>query len=172
MQKILKIAAWKIRVLEQYGFPLALLWARLHVGLVFWRSGMTKYANLDSAVDLFKSEYLPEWEKHRVKELFGFIQITFPVPPAEFGAYAACFTELTCAALLIIGLAGRAAAFGIFMLTLSIEMFVYPGTSDHWNWMVLMAIIITAGCGKISLDWLIRRKLMNPSSSGKTVDIH
>lgn len=171
MNKILKIAAWKINVLEKYLFPLALLAARLHVGAIFWRSGVTKQVNLDAAVKLFKSEYLPAWEKNHIKDFFG-LKIPFPVPDAVFGTYAACSMELLCAALLIVGLAGRAAAFGVFMLTLSIELFVYPGTADHLNWMLLMAVIITAGPGKISLDYFIRRKLLKPGLYDKIVDVH
>lgn len=171
MNGIMKLAAWKISVLEKYGFPLALLAARLHVGATFWRSGVTKYANLDSAVKLFKFEYLPNWEKNHVKDFFG-LKIPFPVPPAEFAAYAACYGELVCAVLLIIGLGGRAAALGIFVMALSIELFVYPGTSDHIHWMLLMAVIITAGPGKLSIDWWLRRKLLSNALYDKTVDVH
>lgn len=171
MKALLKIAAWKISVLEKYGFPLALLAARLHVGAVFWRSGVTKYANLDSAVKLFKTEYLPLWQKNHVKDFFG-LKIPFPVPAAEFAAPAACFGELVCAALLIVGLGGRAAAFGIFVMTLCIELFVYPGTADHINWMIIMAVIITAGPGKLSIDWWLRRKLLSNALYDKTVDVH
>lgn len=171
MKKILKIAAWKIRMLEEWFLPAALLAARIHVGLAFWRSGMTKYPDIKNAIALFEDEYIPEWEKNHVKEWLGF-NIPFPVPSPEFAAYAATYMELGLSALLIIGLMGRSAAAGIFALALSIELFVYPGTSDHYHWMLLMAIIVTAGPGKISLDHFVRRKLLKPGPYDKTVDIH
>lgn len=170
MKSILKIAAWKIRMLEKWFFPLALLAARLHVGLAFWRSGMTKYPDIAHAVSLFEDEYIPNWEKNHVKEWLGF-KISFPVPSAEFMAYAATYAELGLSALLITGLMARSAAAGIFAMALCIELFVYPGTSDHYHWMLLMAVIMTAGPGKISIDHFVRRKLLKPGLYDKTVDI-
>lgn len=171
MKAILKIAGLKIRILEQWLFPAALLWARIYTGLVFWRSGMTKYPDMARAVSLFEDEYLPNWEKNHVKDWLG-MKISFPVPSAEFAAYAATYAELGLSALLIIGLAGRGAAFGLFMMALSIELFVYPGTAEHMYWMLLMAIFMTAGPGKFSIDHLVRRKLLRGDLYDKTVDIH
>ena len=171
MNKILKIAAWKIRMLEEWFLPLALLAARVHVGLAFWRSGMTKYPDIKHAISLFEDEYIPAWEKNHIKEWLGF-KIPFPVPPAEFAAYLTTYAELGLSALLIAGLMTRSAAAGIFALALCIELFVYPGTSDHYHWMLLMAIIVAAGPGKISIDHFVRGKLLKPGPYDKTVDIH
>jgi len=157
--RLLKISAFKLYVCEHWLAPLALLAARLHVGLIFWRSGMTKYTSADGALGLFKSEYIPNWEANHVKHWLG-LDIPFPVPSAEFMAPMAMCTELACAALLIAGLAGRVAAFCIFMVTLSVELFVYPGTADHINWMLLLALVVCLGPGKISVDYFIRRAIL------------
>jgi putative oxidoreductase len=159
MEKLLKISAFKLHVLEHWLAPFALLAVRLHVGLIFWRSGMTKYTSSDGALSLFKTEYIPNWEKNHIKHWLG-VDIPFPVPSAEFMAPMAMCTELACAVLLIIGLAGRFAAFCIFMVTLSVELFVYPDTSDHINWMLMLALIACLGPGKVSVDYFIRRAIL------------
>lgn len=156
MEKLLKISAFKLHVLEHWLAPLALLAARLHVGIIFWRSGMTKYTTADHGVALFKTEYIPNWEANHVKHWLG-LDIPFPVPTAEIMAPMAMCTELACAAMLMLGFGGRMAGFGIFMVTLSVELFVYPDIADHLNWMLLMALVVCLGPGKISVDYFIRR---------------
>ena len=161
---IATLARCKIYILETFLAPLALLAIRLYVGHFYWQSGQTKLANLDSARDLFKTEYIPNWEHNHIKTLSG-IQISFPVPGVEFATIASTTGELLFSTLLIIGLAGRAAAFGIFMMTLAIEMFVYPGTDEHYYWMLTMAVILAYGPGKISVDYFIRKKLLPAAHS-------
>jgi putative oxidoreductase len=158
-KKLLGIAACKIRMAETYLAPLVLLAIRLHVGLVFWRSGMTKFANLDSARTLFEYEYLPLWQENHVKNILG-LDIPFPVPDAGFASMSATMAELTFAPLLMLGLGSRMAAFGIFMLALTVDMFVYPGMVEHDYWFLTMAVIIALGPGKISADYFIRKKWM------------
>ncbi|MDI1229245.1 MAG: DoxX family protein [bacterium] len=170
MDKILKIAAFKINVLEKYLLPVALLAARLHLGMVFWASGLTKLP-LGSATGLFESEYIPAWEKNHVKDILG-LHIPFPVPSAAFGAYSATIIEIGCSVLLMLGLGGRFAAFMLGMMALTVELFVYPGESDHLHWMLLAAILVTAGPGAISVDHFIRRKLLKSRLYDRTVDIH
>jgi len=122
---ITALARCKIYILETFLAPVALLAIRLYVGHFYWQSGQTKFANLDSARDLFKTEYIPNWEHNHIKMLSG-IQISFPVPGVRIATIASTSGELLFSALLIVGFAGRAAALGIFMMTLAIEMFVYP----------------------------------------------
>ncbi|TAL28632.1 MAG: DoxX family membrane protein [Alphaproteobacteria bacterium] len=159
MQKLLRISAWTICILEKYLAPLALLAARLYVGMEFWRSGTTKSAEgWDHAKDFFDEVFRPEFEKNHVKHWLG-MDISFPIPNAAFGAFGTTYAEIALAVLLMAGFAGRAAAFGIFMIALTIELFVYPGTDQNLYWMLLMAILVTAGPGTASVDFFIRRKL-------------
>ncbi|MEZ0226372.1 MAG: DoxX family protein [Alphaproteobacteria bacterium] len=159
-QKLLKISAWKIRIFETYLAPLALLATRLYVGMEFWRSGTTKSAEgWDHAKDFFDQIFKPEFEKNHVKHWLG-MDISFPVPGAAVGAFGTTYAEIALAVLLMAGLAGRAAAFGIFMISLTIELFVYPGTDQNLYWMLLMAILVTMGPGTASIDYFIRRKLL------------
>ena len=159
-QKLLKISAWKICILENCLAPAALLAARLYVGMEFWRSGTIKLAQgWEHAKDTFDQLFKPEFEKNHIKHWLG-MDISFPVPSSAFGAFGTTYVEIALAVLLMAGLAGRAAAFGIFMLALTIELFVYPGTDQDFYWMLLMAILVTTGPGKASIDYFIRRKLL------------
>lgn len=157
-------ARFKIYILETFLAPLSLLAIRLYVGHFYWQSGQTKIVNLDSARDLFKTEYIPNWEQNHIKTIAG-VHIPFPVPSVEFGTIASTTGELLFSTLLIIGFAGRAAAFGIFMMTLAIEMFVYPGTDEHYYWMLTMAVILAYGSGKISLDYFVRKKFLDEKNT-------
>lgn len=161
-EKICRIAGYKIFIAETYLMPLALLAVRIYVGLVFWRSGQTKLANLDSARQLFEFEYIPLWQENRVLSFWGF-DIPFPVPDASFAAVSATGVELVCAVLLIIGLGTRAAAFGILILAITIETFIYPNTVEHHYWVLLMSLVIAGGAGKISADYFIRRQYLKGS---------
>lgn len=161
-RKLLTLAAFKIWVLENILAPLALLTARLYVGLEFWRSGTLKNAEgWDHAKDVFKDLFQPEWEKNHVKHWLG-MDISFPVPSTAFGAFGTTYVEIALAVLLMAGFAGRFAAFGIFMIALSIKLFVFPDDSSGENdyWMLLMALLVTVGPGMISVDHFIRRKVL------------
>lgn len=153
------ISACKILFAETYVAPLALLAARVYVGLVFWRSGMTKVTNLDNAKTLFEYEYLPLWQENSTKNFFG-LDVTFPVPDGGFAAVTATAAELVFGALLVLGLGARGAAFGIFILALTIESFIYPNTVEHHYWMLLTGLVMALGSGRISADYYIRKKLL------------
>jgi putative oxidoreductase len=161
-QKLLKIAAWKIRALECFALPAAQLAARLYVGMEFWRSGTLKNAEgWDHAKETFVDLFQSEWQKNHVKHWLG-MDISFPVPSAGFGAFGTTYVEIILAVLLMAGFAGRFAAAGIFVLALNIKLFVYPddpsGENDYW--MLLMAFLVASGPGVVSVDYFIRRKLL------------
>ena len=145
--------------LEKFMAPVALLALRLYVAAVFWRSGLTKTANADTAKSLFEFEYIPNWEKNSHKHWLG-LDIPFPVPSAELAAKLSVIGELSLPVLLILGLGGRLAAAGLFMMALTIELFVYPGMPEQHYWMITMAVIVALGPGTLSLDHLIRRCIL------------
>ncbi|MBI1216657.1 MAG: DoxX family membrane protein [Alphaproteobacteria bacterium] len=164
-EKILGLAAFKIRLLEKYLSPLALLAARLYVAHVFWISGQDKLAEgFDHAKDTFATLFQPEWEANHIKHIFG-KAVSFPVPGEAFGAFGTTYVEIGLAVLLAIGFMGRAAAFGIFMMALAIELCVYPDTPENYYWMLLMALIMARGPGLLSIDYFMRKWLFKQVSS-------
>jgi len=120
----------------------ALLAARLWIAKVFFYSGLTKIKTWDSTLTLFEYEY------------------AVPVLPTEVAAYMATAGELILPVLLVFGLFTPIAALGLFIMTLVIEFLVYPGTTEHYYWMLLLGILMTHGSGKLGLDHFIKKKFL------------
>lgn len=128
--------------------PLIELGIRLWVANVFWRSGLTKIQSWDTTVALFTYEY------------------QVPLFSPELAAFTATVIELTCPVLLAFGLAGRLAAFVLFVFN-AMAVVSYPGLNeaglkDHTYWGMLLLVMLLHGPGRLSLDHLIRRRWMGP----------
>lgn len=126
--------------------PVADLAARIWLANVFWKAGLTKTASWDSTVMLFTYEYQVPWFS------------------PETAALLAATVELGGAALLAVGLGGRFAATALFVLNV-VAVISYPdlsegGLRDHVFWGILLALFFFRGPGKLSLDYLIKRKVM------------
>lgn len=157
---VIKISRIKLAVLEAVLAPVMLLITRIYIGNVFWKSGKTKLqSGPEQTQQLFEWEYIPNWETNSTKTILG-IDMTFPVPGAELAATLGTYAELILPVLLFIGLFGRAAAFMLFGMALTIELFVYPGTTEHTYWMLLLGLLVVFGPGKFSIDYFIRRKFL------------
>lgn len=129
-----------IRVLEQIFSPLILVLIRLKMGSIFWYSGLTKIEDWRSTLYLFENEY------------------KVPVVPFELAALFSTCVELTTPALLIVGFMTRLAAIPILAMTLVIQ-FTYLNSQEHIYWMLLLGILICQGPGKLSIDYVIKRKI-------------
>lgn len=126
--------------------PLVDLGVRLWVANVFWKSGLTKIANWDATVWLFTNEY------------------HVPLLSPEVAAAAGTFTELLFPVLLVLGLGGRFAAFVLFVFNI-IAVISYPdlnavGLKDHIYWSILLLVTLAHGPGKLSVDYVLRRRWM------------
>ena len=116
-----------------------LLVQRLGIAGVFLMSGRTKVDGLitvnDSAFELFRFEY------------------ALPVIAPDLAAYAATYSEHLFPLLLILGLFTRFAAAALLVMTLVIQVFVYPDAwPTHLSWAGLLLPLIALGGGKLSLD--------------------
>ncbi|MFB3100316.1 MAG: DoxX family protein, partial [Gammaproteobacteria bacterium] len=59
---------------------------------------------------------------------------------------------------LVLGLMTPLSVLGLMGMTLVIELFVYPDTTEHYYWLLLMGVLLTHGSGKFGLDhWLMKR---------------
>lgn len=123
---------------------LVALITRISIAAVFWRSGQTKVEGwrvTDATLFLFKDEY------------------KLPLIDPTLGAYLATFAEHFFPALLVIGLATRFSALALLIMTLVIEIFVYPDAwPTHGTWAACFLILMTQGPGKVSLDHLIAQR--------------
>lgn len=114
---------------------------RIPIAGVFWQSGQTKVDGwhlASNAIDLFRDEY------------------KLPVIDPTVAAYLATFAEHFFPILLVLGLATRFAALSLLVMTLVIEIFVYPDAwPTHGTWAACFLVLMTQGPGKVSLDhWI------------------
>lgn len=124
---------------------LMLLFVRVVLGGIFWRSGQTKveegswFTLTDSTRELFRTEYAG-----------------VPLPP-DLAAPLANSAEHMLPALLLFGLFTRLSALGLIGMTLVIQIFVYPDAwwPEHSLWIGLALILVVRGGGHFSFDKLL-----------------
>ena len=133
------------RVLEwlQPAFVLAV---RLYVASVFFKSGLTKIASMDTTILLFTHEY------------------QVPLLSPTLAAYLGTAAELVLPVMLALGLGGRLAAAALFVFNI-VAVISYPdlnevGIMQHQYWGVLLLIPLLYGPGKLSIDCFIKRRLV------------
>ncbi len=120
---------------------------RVWVAQVFFKSGLTKIDSWDSTLFLFNDVY------------------SVPVLPPALAASLATAIELALPVLLVIGLATRLGALGLFVLNY-VAVVSFPdmgavGIKDHVLWGVMLAMIFFHGPGRVSLDEWLRRRFSN-----------
>lgn len=124
--------------------PLAQLAARLYVAQVFFNSGLTKLRDWETTLALFEDEY-------RV-----------PLLSPTVAAFAGTAGEIVLPVLLALGLGGRFAAAGLFVVNvvavLSLADIPPAALQQHQFWGSLLLALLLWGPGRWSADaWLSRR---------------
>ena len=114
---------------------------RLGIAAVFFQSGRTKVQGIftvtDSTFYLFQTDYR--------------LPFIAPVP----AAYIAAASEHVFPILLVLGLFTRVSALALFIMTMTIEVFVYPDAwPTHLSWAAILIPLIGRGGGRLSLDRL------------------
>lgn len=125
--------------------PLMDLGLRLYLANVFFKSGLTKIQSWDSTLYLFSDVY------------------QVPLLPPDVAAYMAAGGELALPVFLVLGLFGRFAAAGLFILN-AVAAYSYAsglseaGMFQHLCWGTLLAVLLILSRGKWSCDtWLEKR---------------
>ena len=141
----LQTARRAIAVLEQ-AQPLAQLAARLYVGHAFFLSGLTKIRDWDTTLALFMDEY------------------HVPLLPANVAAVMGTAGELVLPVLLVLGLAGRFAAAGLFVVNavavVSLMEVAGPALQQHVFWGSLLIGLVLWSPGRWSLDRFVAPRLL------------
>ena len=135
---------------------LMLLFVRITLAGVFWRSGRTKVVEgswmtiSDSTYDLFREDYA-----------------NVPLPP-DIAAVMSTIAEHTFPLLLVVGLMSRLSALALLGMTMVIQVFVFPEAwwSVHSLWAALALVIIVRGPGRIALDHYVRDRLISGRQRG------
>jgi putative oxidoreductase len=128
--------------------PVALL-TRLYVGWQFFDAGLYKIKDWDQTKSLFADLY--------------HVPMLPPLPAAALGTFAELFFPI----FLVLGLGGRAAAFGLFLVNI-VAVVSYPdlwtdgyeaAIGQHYLWGFMLLMLTAYGPGAWSLDhWLERRR--------------
>lgn len=130
--------------LPEYLAPLMDLGLRLYLANVFFKSGWTKILSWDSTLYLFNDVY------------------HVPLLPPAVAATMAASAELGLSVLLVLGLFGRFAASGLFILNI-VAVISYAdlsqgGLNQHLSWGILLAVLLILSRGRWSIDaWLEER---------------
>lgn len=129
--------------------PNALVQLAMRGGLagIFWSSARTKVEGFltvsENTFYLFEKDY------------------RLPLLDPEIATYLATYAEHLLPILLILGLGTRLAALGLFGMTLTIQIFVYPDAflSTHFGWFALALGLMAFGPDKLSIDHCLARKV-------------
>lgn len=125
-----------------------LLFMRVALAGIFWRSGRTKvedesfFSISDTTYFLFKEEYAG-------------------VPlPSDFSAVMATVSEHVFPILLVIGLFTRLSALALLGMTMVIQIFVYPDAwwNVHMIWTAMCLALIVRGGGMFAADNFLGKK--------------
>ena len=131
---------WALDALQ----PLAALLARLYVAQVFFLSGLTKLRDWETTVALFTDEY------------------KVPLLSPAFAAAMGTAGELVLPALLVLGLAGRFSALGLFVINavavVALGDIPPAALQQHLLWGALLATLAIFGVGPWSVDRFIKRQ--------------
>lgn len=116
---------------------------RIAIAAVFFLSGRTKVEGLLTITD---STYYLFAEEYRV-----------PLIPSDIAAHLATWAEHLFPILIVLGLATRLSALALLVMTIVIEVFVYPlGWPTHLLWAALLLYLVRFGAGAFSVDRLLR----------------
>jgi len=131
--------------LGERAFPewLLSLLQRLGIAAIFFLAGRTKVEGLFTITDgtfaLFESEY------------------ALPIIAPNTAAYLATSAEHVFPVLLVLGLFTRLSALALLIMTLVIQVFVYPDAwPTHLAWAALLIPLVSRGGGRYSLDRMFR----------------
>lgn len=126
---------------------LLLLFVRVALAGVFWRSGRTKVDEgswlsvSDSTLTLFSEDPFNK----------------VPLLPSDLAAHLTTYAEHLLPALLLLGLFTRLSALALLGMTLVIQIFVFPDAwwPVHSLWVALALVLIVRGGGGLSVDALL-----------------
>ncbi len=145
-----------IALLSRIPHSFIALLARFSIAAVFWQSGQTKVQGF--AVDIVSGTFQLGWPRlsDTAVDLF---RDEYRMPLPELTAPLAAGAEHLFPLLLLFGLGTRFAALALLGMTLTIQLFVYPGAyATHGTWAALLLYLVAQGPGKASIDaWVARR---------------
>lgn len=156
-----QLIKWFITLFERTPYWLIALLGRFSIAAVFWKSAQTKVQGF--ALDIVSGEFqfgLPQLSDSAV---FLFQEeYRLPLLAPEPAAIITAFAEHFFPVLILLGLATRFSALALLIMTLTIQLLVYPDAyPTHGVWATVLLLLLAKGPGAVALDHLIARKF-NP----------
>ncbi|MDA0781483.1 MAG: DoxX family protein [Rickettsiales bacterium] len=157
---IFKLIEFKLKIAD-FLSPLVNLGIRFWMAWIFLKSGVLKIPKDFLGLNIGKGY---SWDS----TIYLFEEV-HPVPLLSPNVAAVLGTglEILCPILLIIGLGARPAAAVLLIMTGVIEFTSDPDFLSetarliHQYWMILLAVIVFNGPGKLSVDHIIRKKSLS-----------
>lgn len=149
-----KIPGWAISML-----------ARVTMATIFWKSAMTKIAfNGEGLGDFSMAQVWNvitlDWSVNDNTYMLFEYEYDLPLLSVDWAAHLSIAAEIILPIALILGLFTRFTALAMLMMTLVIQIFVYPNLwTVHVLWAVALMVIMTKGGGMLSLDNLLKKKI-------------
>lgn len=121
---------------------IALLFARIALAYPFWTSGRTKVVD-GSLLSIDETQYF----------IFQDVFSGLPLSP-QIAVPLTVYAEFFFPILLVLGLFTRFSAAALFIMTMVIQIFVFPDAwwTVHIFWAALAAILMSRGPGLFSAD--------------------
>ncbi len=143
--QVTALIEWTIGLFDRIPSFVYELAMRVSIAMVFWTSARTKVEGFltlkPSTFFLFEYEY------------------ALPIIPHNIAAYLATYAEHFFPILIVLGFATRFGAAALLVMTLVIQIFVYPGAwSLHLLWAGVLLFLVARGPGVISVDHLVKQR--------------
>jgi putative oxidoreductase len=145
MSRLIDLAGKALSLVKKTDW-VALLVARLTVGLEFVSTGWGKVHNLDKVTAFFAND--------------------LHIPMPRFNAVFASYTELLCGTALTLGIASRLSAVPLIVTMLvallTAKAHEIMGVTDlvgelEWAYVAILVIIVSLGPGAVSIDGVLSR---------------
>jgi len=126
---------------------------RFGIFFTFWNSVQTKISGMTVG-----GQHLAFWNVSDSTIMLFEYEYDLPLLPPEIAAYLATFGEFFLSLGIIFGLMTRLSALGLFIMTVVIQLFVYPEAwGQHLLWAALLLYLLRNGAGQISIDKLLNQ---------------
>lgn len=134
------------------------LLARFSLAAIFWISGQTKIEGF--ALNVINGTFEFGWPRFAGSTLYLFREeYALPLIPVELAATLAITAEHLFPVLLLLGLATRFSALALLIMTLTIQLLVYPGAyPTHGIWATGLLFLMMRGAGTLSVDYWLKRR--------------
>jgi putative oxidoreductase len=132
--------------------------ARFSIAATFWKSGQTKIEGF--VLDIVSGDFmlaLPHLGAS-IPSLFR-DEYKLPFVDPTLAASLAAFAEHLFPALILVGLATRLSSVALLVMTVTIQLLVYPGAyATHGVWAAVLLMLIAKGGGVFSIDSILNRR--------------